>query len=239
VFEGHTHQGYRLQDEHGVYHLQNRGDNNGGISHAEVAINSVTLESSVDKVELIANSHYQHLDDDPIVNQLLKKFEEQISPANKVLGYNSSYRNSNYLQQVIADLYYQLGVKEWGDKYDIALGGGFMSIRSPYKLASGDVTYADLQALFPFDNQLTLCAVKGRDLKNKFFETKNDRYYISYGDYGKNIKNNIDPTATYYIVVDTYTADYAYNNLTILERYDPNVFARDLLADYIKNGGLS
>lgn len=239
VFEGHTHQGYRLQDEYGVYHLQNRGDNTGGISHAEVAINSVTLDSSVETVELISTSHYQNLNDDPVVSELLDRFSEQISPANKVLGYNSSYRNSDYLQQVIADLYYKTGIETWGNKYDIALGGGFMSIRSPYKLQSGDVTYADLQALFPFDNQLTLCAVKGRDLKNKFFETNNDRYYISYGDYGKSIKNNIDPTATYYIVVDTYTADYAYNNLTVIERYDPDVFARDLLADFIKDGGLA
>ena len=239
VFEGHTHQGYRLQDEYGVYHLQNRGDNTGGISHAEVAINSVTLGTSVNTVELISTSQYQHLNDDPIVNKLLGKYEDQISPSNEVLGYNKSYRNSDYLQQVIADLYYETGIKAWGKKYNIVLGGGFMSIRSPYKLTVGDVKYADLQALFPFDNQLTLCSVKGRDLKKKFFETNNDRYYISYGDYGRGIKENIDPNATYYIVVDTYTADYAYNNLTIIERYDENIFARDLLAEHIKKGGFS
>lgn len=239
VFEGHTHQGYRLQDEYGVYHLQNRGDNKGGISHAEVAINSVTYESSVDTVELVSTSQYQNLDGDPIVEKLLQKYEEQISPSNEILGYNSAYRSSSYMQQIIANLYYETGMKEWGDKYDIALGGGFMSVRSPYNLKAGDVTYADLQSLFPFDNQLTLCSVKGRDLKSKFFETNNDRYFICYGDYGESVKNNIDMNATYYIVVDNYTAYYKYNNLTVVEEYDPNVFARDLLAEYIKNGGLS
>lgn len=239
VFEGHTHQGYRLQDEYGVYHLQNRGDNKGGISHAEVAINSVTYESSVDTVELVSTSQYQNLDGDPIVEKLLQKYEEQISPSNEVLGYNSAYRSGSYMQQIIANLYYETGIKEWGDKYDIALGGGFMSVRSPYNLKAGNVTYADLQSLFPFDNQLTLCSVKGRDLKSKFFETNNDRYFICYGDYGESVKNNIDMNATYYIVVDSYTAYYKYNNLTVVEEYDPDVFARDLLADYIKNGGLS
>lgn len=239
VFEGHTHQGYRLQDEYGVYHLQNRGDNKGGISHAEVAINSVTYESSVDTVELVSTSQYQSLDGDPIVEKLLQKYEEQISSANDVLGYNNAYRSGSYMQQIIANLYYETGIKEWGDKYDITLGGGFMSVRSPYNLKAGDVTYADLQSLFPFDNQLTLCSVKGRDLKSKFFETSNDRYFICYGDYGESVKNNIDMNATYYIVVDSYTAYYKYNNLTVVEEYDPNVFARDLLAEYVKNGGLS
>lgn len=239
VFEGHTHQGYRLIDEHGVYHIQNRGDNKGGISHAEVAINSVTNESEITAAELVATYQYQNLNDDPIVDKLLEKYKDQISAANEVLGYNRAYRDDEELEQLVAKLYYEVGVKEWGNKYKIVLGGGFLRTRSPYNLYAGDVTYGQLSSLFTFDNQITLCAVKGRDLKRKFFETNHSDYFISYGDYGNSVRNNIDLNATYYIVVDNYTADYSYNNLTIVERYDPNVFARDLLADYIKKGGLS
>lgn len=239
VFEGHTHQGYRLQDQYGVYHVQNRGDNQGGISHVEISINSVTGKNSVGLTELISTSQYQHLEDDPIVDELLEKYKEQIEPTNEILGFNLYQRNSYTLQNLVARLYYEKGFEEWGDKYDIVLGGGFMSIRSPYNLYYGDVTYADLQSLFPFDNQLTLCSVRGSDLDSKFINTNNDRYYIYCGEYGNSVIDNIDPSATYYIIVDTYTADYSYNNLTILERYDPNVFARDLLADYIKSGGLA
>ena len=239
VFEGHTHQGYRLIDEHGVYHIQNRGDNKGGISHAEVAINSVTNESEITAAELVATHQYQNLNDDPIVDKLLEKYKDQISAANEVLGYNRTYRDDEELEQLVAKLYYEVGVKEWGNKYKIVLGGGFLRTRSPYNLYAGDVTYGQLSSLFTFDNQITLCAVKGRDLKRKFFETNHSDYFISYGDYGNSVRNNIDLNATYYIVVDNYTADYSYNNLTIVERYDPNVFARDLLADYIKKGGLS
>lgn len=239
VFEGHTHQGYRLIDEHGVYHIQNRGDNKGGISHAEVAINSVTNESEITAAELVATYQYQNLNDDPIVDKLLEKYKDQISSANEVLGYNRAYRDDEELEQLVAKLYYEVGVKEWGNKYKIVLGGGFLRTRSPYNLYAGDVTYGQLSSLFTFDNQITLCAVKGRDLKRKFFETNHSDYFISYGDYGNSVRNNIDLNATYYIVVDNYTADYSYNNLTIVERYDPNVFARDLLADYIKKGGLS
>ena len=157
----------------------------------------------------------------------------------QVLGYNATYRNSDYLRQLAADLYYKVGEEMWGDEYNIVLGGGFMSVRSPYNLYAGDVTYADLQSLFPFDNQLTLCSVKGRDLKNKFLETSNDDYFICCGDYGNSVKNNINSNETYYIIVDTYTAYYSPNKLTVVAEYTPDVYARDLLAEYIKNGGLS
>ncbi len=239
VFEGHTHQGYRLQDEHGVYHLQNRGDNKGGISHVEVAINSVTGAFSVREAELVSTQVYQNLADDPIVEQLLDRYEEDISDANRVVGYNSAYRNGNALRQLVADLYYAEGLKKWGEEYDIVLGGGYISIRSPKRLEIGNVTYGQLQTLFPFDNELMLCSIKGRDLLSKFFETDNSNYFIDYGTYGEEVYKNIDMDATYYIVTDSYSAYYAPNKLTVVEEYGDGIFARDLLAEYMESGGLS
>lgn len=239
VFEGHTHQGYRLKDEHGVYHLQNRGDNKGGISHVEIAINSVTGSSSVRLAELVSTGKYKNLDDDPVVDQLLEKYDEQISYAKKIMGYNSSYRSGDTLHQIVADLYYEAGIKKWGDSYNIVLGGGFIQVRSPYNLESGDVTYGTLYSLFPFDNELMLCSIKGRDLWNKFFNTSNESYFISYGDYGQTVYNDIDMNATYYVVVDSYSAYYGPNKLTIIEEYGSEFYARDMLAEYVSAGGLS
>ncbi len=235
VFEAHTHQSYRLQDEHGVYHLQNRGDNKGGISHAQVAINSVTLTSEVKKVELVSTASYQSLADDPVVENLLDKYKDAISQADVALGTNRTKRNSNALCKKVAELYYQAGVAAWGEEYDIVLGGGFLNTRSPYNLAAGPVKYGDLQMLLPFDNQLMLCSIKGRYLSSRFF--KNSDYFIYYGDYGTSVKENIDSTKTYYVVVDSYTAQFGPNQLTVVEEYDPDVFARDLLAEYIAGGG--
>jgi len=238
VFEGHTHQGYQLIDEYGVYHLQNRGDNKGGISHVEIAINSVNNTFSVRESELVSTQSYQNLPDDPIVEQLLKKYEKDISEAGTVLGSNRTKRSGNALRQLVADLYYAAGVEKWGKEYDVVLGGGYISVRSPGYLAAGEVTYGDLQALFPFDNELTLCAVKGRDLWSKFFATDNSNYFIDYGAYGESVYKNIDMNATYYIVVDTYSAYYGPNKLTVVAEYGKGIFARDLLAEYVKKGGL-
>lgn len=231
VFEGHTHQKYCFADEYGVYHIQNRGDNQGGISNATVHINSVTGTSTV-AATLISTDVYDDWEDDAIVVQLLEKYADAIAPSQKVLGNNGRYRSSDVLCDLVADLYYQLGLSTWGEAYPITLGGGFLSCRSPYHLAAGEVKYADLQAIFPFDNDIVLCSVRGEDLLRKFINTSNDRYHIS-GQWGE-----IDPNGTYYIVVDTYTATYAPNKLTIVEEYTPGIYARDLLADYIEAGNM-
>lgn len=238
VFEGHTHQGYILKDSGGVIHIQNKGDNKGGISHVEIMINSVSGKYSLSKADLVSVYEYSSLADDPIVDELLEKYKDVISGAYEILGQNASYRSSDFLCQLAADLYYEAGIKKWGDKYDIALGGGFLSLRSPYNLPAGEVKYSDLYSILPFDNPLILCKISGRDLKNKFFNTSNDRYYISYGSYGESVKNNIDLNGTYYVVVDSYTSQYKQNGLTEVARYDETTFARDLMADYIRKGGL-
>lgn len=237
VFEGHTHQKYILKDEYGVYHLQCGGDNAGGLSHVEISVNTANGSVKTRLAEHVPVTTYMPLADDPIVEQLLQKYDDTVSASKEVLGYNFTNRTSRYLCQKVAQLYYQKGLELWGDEYDIVLGGGFFSIRSPYTLPAGDVNYGQLQSLFPFDNDLVLCSVKGRDLKEKFFETDNDRYYIYYGDYGADVSRNIDPNGTYYIIVDSYTSVYAPNNLTEIARYQSGLYARDFLADYIRQGG--
>ncbi len=236
VFEAHTHKNYVMVDSHGVYHIQGGGDNR-GLSHVEVKINAANGNSGVNEAEYVSSSNYATLEEDEVVDNLLEKYSDDISKSNLVVGMNDNTRSSSEIKQLVAKLYYETGFAEWGDKYDIVLGGGFMSVRSPYSLPTGEVTYGLLNTLLPFDNQIVLCSIKGRDLKNKFLETNNDNYYIHLGEYGEQIKDQINDNDTYYVIVDTYSAFYAPNNLTVVAEYDPNIFARDLVADYISNGG--
>ncbi len=236
VFEGHTHQSYVLVDEYGVYHLQNGGDNK-GISHVEMSINSANGSYSISAAEFVSSSQYIKFPDDTIVSDLLEKYNEQIEKANVILGINDFTRYSYEIKKKVAELYFKAGVEKWENDYKIVLGGGFISTRSPYDISPGEVKYGDLQSVLPFDNQLVLCSIKGYDLKNKFFETENKNYYIYFEEYGSDVKSNIDSDAIYYIVTDTYTSSYKPNKLTIVDEYTPDIFARDLLAEFIKNGG--
>ena len=92
------------------------------------------------------------------------------------------------------------------------------------------MTYGDLMNILPFDNRLALCSITGANLKSRFIN--NSSYYIAYSDYGKNL--TISDSKIYYVIVDTYSAYYSSNKLTVIELYDEDIYARDLFADYIE-----
>ena len=237
VLEADTHYWYTLKDPHGVYHLQ-AGGNNKGLSHATVLINKANGNASVVNAELVSSSEYIHTEKDPMVAQLLAKYAEQIAPATRILGINGQYRSGKAVCQLVADLYCDKGLEKWGKDYDIVLGGGYISCRSPGYLPEGQVSYSQLQSLLPFDNRITLCAIEGKDLLSKFLETDHYAYYIKTTPYGENIRGSIDPDGIYYVVTDSYSSNYAPNHMTIVDMYDANIYARDLLADLIDQGGL-
>lgn len=238
VFEGHTHQSYVRQDGHGVYHVQGGGDND-GITHAKALVNSVTGSSFVGSAELVPTRIYAGYTGDTLISSLKDKYADQLAIGDQVLGNNAYKRSSSQIKQKVAELYLAYGTERWGEQYDLVLGGGFISTRSPYDLDAGEVRYADLQMLLPFDNQIVLGSIKGSDLLRKFVQTNNSNYYISYSQYGNGVKGQIDPNATYYIITDTYSASYAPNRITVVETYDQTTFARDLIAEFIKDGGWS
>lgn len=228
VFEGHSHQTYVNYDSYGVVHLQGGGENR-GISYARVSINSANGNTKVATAKTISASVYSSYEPDSIVDELLEKYKDVISKAFEVLGYNSTYRDDSEIEALVAKLYYQYGIEKWGDEYDIVLGGGSINTRSPYNIYQGNVQYSHLQSILPFDNEITLCSVSGRDLLNKFINSNYSAYY-------EIDPSTIDPYATYYIVTDTWSSGWAPNNLTEIARLGPNIFARDLLAEYVKEG---
>lgn len=238
VFEAHTHQSYSFVDEYGVYHLQAAGENQ-AISHVEIEVNSANGNNHVNEEETIGNSVYSKYEKDEGTEAVENKYSNIIDFAyNQQLGRVSSYMNDGDVEDFVAQLYLEAGLEKWGSNYDIVLGGGFLKTRSPYSLTTGVKCYADIFSLLPFDNRLVLCSVLGSNLKSKFINTTNSDYHIALSEFGEDILSSISNSETYYIVVDTYTALYASNRLTIIEFFDDTTFARDLFADAIKAGRL-
>ncbi len=231
VFEAHTHQRYILQDEYDIYHLQGGGENK-AISCAEVSFNTVTKEYTVTP-KIVTNSVYakSSIEDDPIVEELYGRYFPQEDPY-AAIGNNARKRDSDTIETLIAQLYYEKGVQEWGDTYDmIACGGGYLNTRNPYDLAAGSVSYANIFSLLPFDNDIVLCEISGSKLNSLFLNSSYYRIYRSpqLGSVSNNKK--------YYVVTDTYTSFYRTVRpyATEVERIK-GVYARDLLADYIRAG---
>jgi len=233
VFEGHSHQSYANRDSNGVYHIQGGGENK-GISYASVSFNFANLKKEVE-ARVISSSVYSACAPDDVVDRLSDKYSEEVSLSETVLGTNDATRNSTYISNLVAKTYTALAETHWTG-YNVVLGGGKISCRSPYNLYTGQVKYGDLYTLLPFNNKLALCSIKGSYLLSRYIN--NSDYYISYTAYGESVKGNIDSNATYYIITDSYNYTYSWNNLTVVEIYDEVTYARDLVAEYVKKGGL-
>ena len=233
VFEAHTHQSYILQDRYGVYHMQ-AGGYNKGLSFANICYNLVTGVYEIQQVKILGHDDYAYdsLQDDPIVEELIHQYFDGQNPYEQVLGRNDLVRSSDEIVQVVAQLYLDKGREIWGDRYDIVLGGGYLKTRPPYDLPAGDVTYPQLTGLLPFDNDLVLCSVSGKVLRERFIGT----YYAS--AYDSDLVSSIVDSKTYYIVVDSYTSTYAPNKLTEVARAT-GLYARDLLKEFVEQGGWS
>ena len=233
VFGGHTHSYYIIQDAYGVPHLQGGGDNSKGMTHIEADVNFANGEIKITTKNYVQHSDCSSLTGSPAVQELLNKYWSEIGWIYDNLGYNATTRNSSTIKSTVAKLYYEAGVAKWGNKYNIVLAGGQLNVRSPYNIYSGYVQYADLQMVLPFDNSLYLCKIKGSDLKSKFLNNS------EYTKYSTITSSQVKDNEYYYIVADGWTALYDWAKCTVVEQYDETTFARDLLAEYIKQGGWS
>ena len=234
IFEGHSHKSYILRDSYGDYHLQGGGENR-GISHVEIAV-SHNGETEVRLAEIVSSYDYRDLEDDDETEALEDKYADVIDMAYKPLGNVNRTYGSGELSSLMAELYLEAALERWGDEYNIVLGGGYINTRSPYDLERGTRCYADALSLFPFNNRLVLCSVKGDKLTQKFLN--NSSYYVHLSEYGESIRGSVNSSSTYYIIVDTYTQLYRQNGLTPIEYYDDSTYARDLLAAAIEEGRL-
>ena len=234
VFEGHTHQRYILKDEYGVFHLQGGGENS-HISCAEVSFNIATAKYTVSP-SLISKSVYANskIEGDTVVDEIFSKYFPTDNPYTTVLGTNKSIKYAGTICEQVAELYFNKGVEIWGDEYDIVLGGGYLKTRNPYDLAAGDVTYADLFSLLPFDNEIVLGKINGYYLRERFIS-----YTANYHCFSDLVAPEIVVNQDYYIIVDSYTSTYAPNHITEVARLGSGTYARDLLAEFISAGGWS
>lgn len=250
VFEGHTHRQTHYVDYGGVHHFQSSAGSSLSINHVKVELDKTSGDFEVEYDEyqdvywLDQASKYQLQPDAStldIINQY--DFDEYYNP----VGYNSIYRPGNELRQTVANLYLSKGEEKWTDYADeIVLGGGYISVRNPGFLPEGEVNYAQLYSLFPFDNDIVLSQVGGSCLKTVFINTTNSNYFLSYSEYGQSLhydQDVIDDDSLYYVVMDTYTYDWLiqnrYNTVKVDVYKETGYYARDLLLDYAKDGGFA
>jgi 2',3'-cyclic-nucleotide 2'-phosphodiesterase (5'-nucleotidase family) len=98
-------------------------------------------------------------------------------------------------------------------------------------IPAGDITYAEVYAALPFDNDNVLCSLTGDNFK------KICGYSSSLAVYSTVASAGIDSSKTYYAMIISYISDYDYYStlLTQIKR-DTTMRLRDIVADYFKAG---
>lgn len=88
----------------------------------------------------------------------------------------------------------------------------------------GNITYADLLEILPFDNDVVMVEIKGKDLKQALkYGQEHGRHYLQY--YLKN--NDINDNKTYKIITNNYVASgkdgyESFKNTTVIKRCKTN-----------------
>lgn len=236
VFEGHTHQNYMIEDEYGVYHLQGGGENQ-YLSCIHVSYNRIN-DTYKTQPETISKEVYgnENIEDHEVVEEIFHQYFPTENPYTTYIGSIDESKYSDEICQKLSQLYLEIGKTTWGSEYDIVLGGGFLNTRSPYQLPRGDITIAQLFSILPFDNAIVLGKISGEKLKSQFIHTTNRSYYCTYN---LEFTDQIYDNQYYYIIVDTYTANYRYNGIIEVKRLDHTTYARDILKKFIEAGGWS
>ena len=250
VLEGHTHNSIHYVDGGNVHHFQSSANSNIEYTHFSVDLDTetddyvITFDAGSDRYDLTSDDVTSLAEDAGSV-AIISQYD--FSQYNQTIGYNSYNRSGSSMKQLCADLYYDKGAQKWTDYADqIVLGGGYISIRGDRYLAQGNITYAQLYSLFPFDNDVVLMQLRGSLLKSNFINSTNSNYFMKYSSYGDNLKYNQDLINNgdyYYVITDTYTYDYLVSknaDIVLTDYYDANgYYARDFIADYASAGGFA
>ena len=220
IFCAHTHQKVSdyivRRDGKSIFVLQ-CNDKNKNVAEA-----IITLEN--DEYKSFTSRHYNpssyDIDDD--IMKIINKYQKEINEGNRNLG----------------DLPYDLSKSELGliatnamkDEYntDIAIinTGGIRAT------INGDCVYVkDVFNVFPFDNEIFLIELEGREVISLY---QSNRSYLYFNE-DFNI-NNINNNIVYKIAVIDYvfTSPY-YDEFKDEEYTDTDVILRDLLVTYIDN----
>lgn len=251
VLDAHTHHYYQEQDDFGVYHVQAGSySQRFGKIHLDFSLGKVNVTCE-DVPYYKFNSSY----DERGQKILDYRNEELNNLPNEVLSNNAFELSRADVRDEVAD---ELNSKLYDEANKILRNNNISdnvlcSIYFPdgrVAIPEGKVTYSLLYAALPFNNPLGVASILGRDLKEG---------NIAVNSYSISPSLTLDELVdekTYYVITDSYTYTYSYNNMTHIDDFkydelikndsfsnlrkepyfDGSVYARDMLRLAYLNG---
>lgn len=225
VFEGHAHQNYETVDSYGIPHVQTYG-NGSNIQH--VAFTKTNGKYVYSSSESFDYSSLSALSKDPVSSDVYSYYLSLVvEKKNEVVGTISSSWGTSYIASLSARLMYE---DYKNDDWSSDLKAAFVNKGCARQaIPAGEVTYGQIYASLPFDNDLILYTTSGANLKSLL----TDRYLSFFSD-GLNA-SSLSDVGVYDIMVISYVGEkneYAVNLHEVLR--DSVNRSRDLVANYLR-----
>jgi 2',3'-cyclic-nucleotide 2'-phosphodiesterase (5'-nucleotidase family) len=194
VFEGHSHQNYSYVDDYGIPHIQTYA-NGSDVQrvHFNFSGGKFVYEKTVDNsfTELSA------LDEEPMALGVMGYYEGKIAPIkNEVVGHTASDLSKADIGQYAVQCMFEYYANS---TWDSALALAMVNTGCARQvIPTGDITYGQVYAALPFDNDNVFCECTGAQV-NLF---KADNYLYTYGSTA-----TIDESKTYHVMVISYVSE--------------------------------
>ena len=236
IFGGHNHALETSSFANGVRGYE--GLSNGrAVSHIGIKYNFDSKSYSYGACGN-AQIYGSYFDKNPDVETIKAKYADEINHVKneqvaKIDRYLDSYNDIPLLYDRYAYRYYQdIG----GDKPITFIVTN--NARNP--LSPGIVTYGDIYKALPFDNQLTLCRCKGRDIIEGITNYSSSRWYFpGVGEYlidRSDVYNYLALETYYYFLAIDYVSTYeGYTSWMNIEHYyaEESSLPRNIMKTYL------
>lgn len=250
VFGGHTHKNSPGADEpttylDGVPYLET--ENYGrGISHARVTLNKTSKEI----VDVVGNTQANpyttpDLVEHPEVKKIVDTYNTYIDPIkSKVIGSTDGeleVTDSFTLTNLCVDTM-SLAAKKWAkDNGDVKIVAAFHNAKGGIRdvIKAGDITFGNVYKSFPFDNEICVIKVKGKNLKAYLNSNTVNGYGIWIDTEAVPTRDAIDVNADYYFTTTDFmaTSDKFVFKLNEEDLIRTGYVVRDVVAARIESQG--
>lgn len=223
VFEGHTHQNYESVDARGIPHLQTYA-NGSNFQHAHFAYSN-------GKWRFVSSSEVTFATLDALGEEAMTLGiygyynGKNAAITGEVIGYTSSPLDTTSIARYAVQCMFEYYCNStWDSALALAVVNTNCARQS---IPAGPITYGQLYASLPFDNENVFCSCTGQYVK----ALKRNSGLYSYGT-----ATTFDDTSTYHVMVISYVSEKASYASSLTEISRDNFWLRDITAaDFRRN----
>lgn len=228
IFEGHSHRCYSFLDNNNVPHVQTYA-NGSDIQHVQFKVSPNTGKLIFDHYNDITIETITSLEDEPMATKVYDHYESEVAVVkNEVIYTSSSQISKNELAKFAVKSLYDFYAERYQDDERPLVGAVINSGGVRQVLPAGNITYGDLLAALPFENdnvEVAMTLTNAETFSNNYVGYMTDVSSLS-------SSSEVRMITLSYLSDGPYVGQY---NFTELSRDGLN-FLKDIVAQAFRDG---